>query len=220
MKSEQKEPEDGAVDSKKYFEEVAEKWDRMQQSFFSSNVRDAALAAARVKAGKLAADLGAGTGFITEGLVQAGLKVIAVDQSEAMLAEMKKKFADMKGIDYRIGESEFLPIEDNSLDFVFCNMYLHHVESPLSSIKEMTRVLKSGGKVVITDMDVHDYEFLQTEQHDRWLGFKREDIQQWYLDAGLSNVKIDCIGENCCADSELSPERASVSLFIAYGEKP
>ena len=42
--------------------------------------------------GKIAADIGAGTGFITEGLIRKGLKVIAVDQSEMILAEMKKKF--------------------------------------------------------------------------------------------------------------------------------
>jgi ubiquinone/menaquinone biosynthesis C-methylase UbiE len=208
------------MSSIKYFERVAEKWDRMQQSFFSNKVRDAALAAAGVGKGKLAADLGAGTGFITEGLLHAGLKVIAVDQSESMLAEMKKKFANMESIDYRLGESGNLPIEDNSLDYVFCNMYLHHVEFPLRSIKEMTRVLKSGGKVVITDMDEHEFEFLQKEQYDRWLGFKREDIEHWYIDAGLINVNVDCLGQNCCADSELSSERASVSLFIAFGEKP
>ena len=74
--------------------------------------------------------------------------------------------------------------------------------------------------MVITDMDKHAYEFLQKEQHDRWLGFKRDDIEHWFIDAGLSNVNIDCIGENCCADSELSSERARISLFIAYGEKP
>jgi len=74
--------------------------------------------------------------------------------------------------------------------------------------------------VIITDMDEHAYEFLRKEQHDLWLGFNREDIEQWFIDAGLSNIKIDCIGESCCADSVSGAERASVSLFIAYGEKP
>jgi len=98
-------------------------------------------------------------------------------------------------------------------------MYLHHVEFPLRSIKEMTRVLKSGGKGVITDMDEHEFEFLQKEQHDRWLGFKREDIDHWFIDAGLINLNVDCLDQKSCADSELSSERASVSLFIAFGEK-
>ena len=58
------------MNSKEYFEQVAPQWDEMQQSFFSENVRDVAYATAKVQAGKLAADIGAGTGFITEGLVR------------------------------------------------------------------------------------------------------------------------------------------------------
>ncbi|MCS7282637.1 MAG: SAM-dependent methyltransferase, partial [Anaerolineae bacterium] len=76
--------------SKQYFDDVASQWDQMRQSFFSEAVREKALAAAGVQSGKIAADLGAGTGFITEGLVLAGLRVIAVDQSDAMLEEMRK----------------------------------------------------------------------------------------------------------------------------------
>ena len=74
--------------------------------------------------------------------------------------------------------------------------------------------------MVITDMDEHAYDFLRKEQHDRWLGFKREDIEQWFVDASLININIDCIGENCCADSVSSEAKASVNLFIACGEKP
>ena len=207
------------MNSKKYFEKVAGQWDQMRQSFFSDNVREKALAAANVKAGQLAADIGAGTGFITEALVQKGLKVIAVDQSEAMLEEMKKKFGRFDTIDYRIGDSNNLPIPDETVDAIFSNMYLHHVESPQIAIKEMVRVLKAGGKIVLTDMDVHQYEFLREEHNDRWMGFKREDIQKWFIEAGLKNVQIECVGEDCCADSDCGTDKARVSIFVATGTK-
>ena len=67
-----------------------------------------------VQKGKIAADIGAGTGFISEGLIQAGLQVIAVDQSEAILKEMKRKFADIETIDYRVGQAQNLPIPNVS----------------------------------------------------------------------------------------------------------
>ena len=54
------------MNSKKYFEQVAQQWDAMRQSFFSENVREVAYATANVQAGKVAADIGAGTGFITQ----------------------------------------------------------------------------------------------------------------------------------------------------------
>lgn len=191
----------------------------MQQGFLSDNVREVAFAAADVQAGKLAADLGAGTGFITAGLVQRGLRVIAVDQSEAMTEEMKRKFEGCDAVDYRIGESEALPIGDEAVDYVLSNMYLHHVESPLEAIREMVRVMKVGGRVVITDLDEHEFEFLREEQHDRWMGFKRGDIKEWFTEAGLRNVEVGCVGEDCCAESSRGCESARVSIFVASGEK-
>ena len=205
--------------SKDYFEKVADKWDQMRRGFFTEKVRKVAVAKANVQAGKWAADIGAGTGFITEELIQNGLKVIAVDQSEAMLEEMKKKFGRFDIIDYRVGEFNNLPIQNETVDYIFANMYLHHVDLPQVAIDEMVRALKPGGKVIITDMDEHEFEFLKEEHHDRWMGFKREDVEHWLREAGLENVEVECVEEECCADSVEGCEKASVSLFVAYGEK-
>lgn len=206
------------MSSKVYFDEIAARWDSMQQSFFSEAVREKALAVAGAQAGQIAADIGAGSGFITAGLLWRGLSVIAVDQSEEMLAQMRQKFGD-NGVDYRLGEAEQLPITDNSLDYVFANMYLHHVESPAGAIGEMVRTLKPGGKLVITDLDEHSFEFLAQEQHDRWLGFKRLEIRDWFVEAGLKNVAVGDSEEKCCSSSCCGGEKASISIFVASGEK-
>ncbi len=204
--------------SKKYFDKVANQWDTMREVFFSEVVREKAFTVAHIEPGKVAADIGAGTGFMTEGLVKRGLKVIAVDQSGAMLEEMAKKFQGTDAVRYRVGEAEALPIEDGSTDYVFANMFLHHVLDPPAAIKEMTRILKLGGTLVITDLDEHDFEFLKTEQFDRWMGFKRGDVKGWFIEAGLTEVFVDCVGEKCCAQSS-KDEYASVSIFVASGRK-
>lgn len=182
------------MSSKQYFDTIATQWDAIQQSMFSEAVREKAIAAAGVKAGKVAADIGAGSGFVTEALIKKGVKVISVDPASEMLKEMQKKFKGAD-VDYRRGEAEKLPIEDATVDYVFANMCLHHVEHPDAAIKEMRRVLKCGGKLVITDMDEHQFEFLRREQHDRWLGFKREDVAQWFTEAGLKQVAVGPAGE-------------------------
>jgi len=58
--------------SKEYFDQVARKWDEMRESLFTEKVREKALSKAGVEKGKTAADIGAGTGFITKGLFQRG----------------------------------------------------------------------------------------------------------------------------------------------------
>lgn len=207
------------MNSKEYFKEVANQWDTMREDFFSDEIREKAYTTAEVEVGKLAADIGAGTGFITEGLLRKGLKVIAVDQSDEMIHQMKQKFKDFEEVDYRQGEAENLPIEDNKVDYVMANMYLHHVNEPLLAINEMVRILKPGGKLVITDLDEHNHEFLRLEHYDKWMGFKRQNIEKWFLEAGLKNVYIDCAGGKCSATSSCGCDSASISIFVAYGEK-
>lgn len=225
--------------SKGYFAQVAGDWDRMRAGFYSENVRQSALALAGIDpasvnpagigpdqpdaAGLSAADLGAGTGFVTEALLAAGLKVFAVDQSPAMLAELAGKFANAAS-PHRLtvlqGMAEALPLPDASVDFVFANMFLHHVDDPAVAIAEMARVVRPGGRVVLTDLDRHSHEFLLTEHHDRWPGFDRADVSGWLSAAGLAEARVDCVGQRCCADSCDGSQAASISIFAAHGLRP
>ncbi len=206
------------MSSEEYFEKVAGDWDEMRQEFFSEEVREKAYEMAQLEENTTAADIGAGTGFITEGLLKRGLKVIVVDQSQEMLDQIRKNFKDSDHLEYKIGDAESLPIADNEVDHVFANMLLHHVEEPKNAIKEMRRILRPGGKLLITDLDKHDHEFLRTEQNDRWLGFEREDIRCWFTHAGLKDVRVESIGTECCSSSTCDDQDAEISIFAAVGE--
>ena len=208
-----------AMSSRDFFDRVAPDWDEMREGYYSDDVRVSALAAAAVEAGKVAADIGAGTGFISQGLIENGLRVIAVDQSEAILNEMKSKFTGHPAIDYRVGNAEDIPIPDEAVDYAFANMCLHHVESPLDAVREMARILKPGGKLVITDADEHEFEFLREEHHDRWLGFKRTDIRTWFEAAGLRDVRVDDAGTCCEVQSTCCDDFARIGIFLASGQK-
>ena len=207
------------TDSRPYFDQVSSRWDEMRASFFSEGLREKALEAARPGAGTLAADLGAGTGFMTEGLLRRGVKVIAVDQSQAMLDVLARKLSGFDGLECRLGGAERLPIEDGLVDSVFANMYVHHVEDPAGAIEEMARILRPGGVLVITDLDEHEFEFLRVEHHDRWLGFRRESIRAWLAAAGLKEISVGCAGEDCRSDSTDGSRSARISIFLASGRR-
>ncbi len=208
------------ADSKSYFEDISGEWDQMRECFFSEKVREAACTIAEVQSGKSAADIGAGTGFLTEELLSRDLRVVAVDQSSEMLDLMQRKFLHSNDIEYKQAQAdERIPLPDNSVDYAFANMYLHHVESPLEAIREMARITTFGGRVVSTDLDAHTYEFLREKHHDRWMGFERDDITVWLKEAGLKEAGIDCIGEDCCDTPCDGTTTARISIFGAWGTK-
>jgi len=127
----------------------------------------------------------------------------------------------VSGVERRVGSAERIPIEDEAVDYVFANMLLHHVEEPSRAIREMARVLRPGGVVVVvTDLDSHELEFLRTERHDRWKGFERESVSSWLRGAGFTNVAVESLGEDCCTKSSKGDAEAMVSIFFASGRKP
>jgi len=205
-------------DTREYFESVADQWDEMRRLFFGEGVRNAAIAAADINSSSLVADIGVGTGFIAAGALATGARVIGVDSSERMLAQAQKRFADQR-FETRAGDIDSLPLRTAEVDVVFANMVLHHAPDPPRAIREMSRVIKPGGKLVITDVDTHAHEWLRTEQHDRWLGFERTDIARWFRDAGLVNVTVADTSELCCPTSECGT-KAAITIFLAKGIKP
>ena len=208
-----------SIEIKKYFDEVASQWDSMSKEFYSVAVRERILSMVTADPGIMVADLGAGTGFISEGLVDSPASIIAVDQSAEMLKHMKIKFPESGNIDYRTGNANHLPVRDNIVDYALANMYLHHVDDPPKAIREIYRILKHGGRMILTDLNSHPFEYLKTEHHDQWLGFEHQEIESWLKEAGFRNINVYSIEEYCCATS-INPENdAKISVFMATVEK-
>ena len=206
-----------ALKSKPYFEEVSQDWDSMGNSFFGDRPRDTIYKDIKVTNGMHIADIGSGAGYLLEPLIDEAVHLYAFDQSPNMLQVIKTKFGDK--VNAIESTSENLDCPTGHMDIVMANMYLHHVERPKQAITEMVRILKPGGTLIFTDLDRHDYDFLITEQHDRWKGFERSDIEQWMSIAGLQKVLINCVGATCCADSGCSDTKAEIGIFIAKGIK-
>jgi ubiquinone/menaquinone biosynthesis C-methylase UbiE len=208
------------MSSKDYFDGIAGQWDAMRSEFFSEHVRKKAVEAAGIMPGSVVADVGAGTGYVTEELLLQGAVVVAVDQSQSMLAEIEKKWGPSGRVRAIYGTEDDLRMADGAVQAALANMYLHHVEDPPAAIRELTRIIRPGGRLVITDLDEHAFEFLRSEQHDRWLGFDREQVKRWFQESGLTEVRVDDTAESCSSGSTTTNEKAKVSIFLAVGTKP
>lgn len=206
--------------SASYFEQVAGQWDRMRCGYFSPAVREAAIAKAYLHPAMIVADVGAGSGFMAAGLAPRVQKVHLLDGSQAMLVVARQNLAGFDNLEFHQADGLALPLQDASLDSVFANMYLHHCPDPLAAITEMVRLLRPGGRLVVTDLDQHPHEWFKTEMSDVWLGFDRDEVRGWFEQAGLVNVLVDCTGESCHSGCQKdASEQIDVSIFIVVGAR-
>jgi SAM-dependent methyltransferase len=96
-----------------------------------------------------ALDAACGTGRHTTALVAQGHKTIGVDQSPEMIAVAHQKVPDAE---FRIGHLENLPLDDSSVDLAVCGLALTHLTDLSAGINELARVVRPGGRVIISDL--------------------------------------------------------------------
>ena len=94
-------------------------------------------------------DAACGTGRHGVHLARAGHRIVGVDRSPAMLARARAKLPQG---DFREGELSALPVEAGSVDAVVCALALVHLSGLSDAMSEFARVLKPGGRVIVSDV--------------------------------------------------------------------
>ena len=100
----------------------------------------------RPLAGERALDVGTGTGHYAAWLAGLGLRVTAIDSSEAMLEVAR---ARGQPVDWRRGTAVELPFGDGAFDLVLSVTMLEFVDRPVEAVDEMMRVVRPGGRLVV-----------------------------------------------------------------------
>ncbi|MEQ9366346.1 MAG: metalloregulator ArsR/SmtB family transcription factor [Leptospirales bacterium] len=170
-----------------FFQSFGADQDRQQQQLVDSAFyRERILGLLPADAG-VTLDLGCGTGQLARMLANRSPRLICVDQSPNMLERARQALdqADAKTVEFRIGALEHLPLRDGEADTVVASMILHHMPEPVVALREMHRVLRPGGTLLLAELDRHREEVMRTEFADFWLGFSQGRLERALTDAGF-----------------------------------
>jgi SAM-dependent methyltransferase len=207
------------------------------------------IAFASIQEGETVLDLGSGAGFdcflATQKVGPSG-KIIGVDMTEQMVERAKANASEggYKNVEFRHGEIEKLPVEDNTIDVIISNCVINLVPDKEKAFREAFRVLKPGGRLMVSDIVLLKKlpKFVK-ESIDAYIGCISGALMKGrYLDAirsaGFHGVKVvdeavfplDCMvndptGQVILEGLKLSADRlkeveGSISSIRVSGFKP
>lgn len=144
-------------------------------------------------------DAGCGPGYYAEELVAGGARVVGIDGSARLLELARGRLGD--GADLRLADLEApLDLADASFDVVVLALVLHHVERRVAMLRELRRVLRPHGRIVVSTVhptadwlrlggSYFDVEEVRERWNDGWdVRFLRQPLGAWtdeFRDAGL-----------------------------------
>ena len=159
-------------------------------------------AIAELKAGEVVLDLGAGAGvdvFLAANKVGPTGRVIGVDMTEEMVDKATSIARDYNyhNVEFRLGEIENLPVEDDSVDAIISNCVINLSPDKSKVFREAYRVLKPEGRLTVSDIVSEENVPAEIMNNlDAWAGCIGGALQQQeYLkkikEAGFENVQVE-----------------------------
>lgn len=151
--------------------------------------RDSVLAlldALHFDASATALEVGPGDGSFLPELARRFGRVLAVDNSAAMLDLARARCEQERLDNVELTLADALQDDCPTADCVVLNMVLHHLAAPGEAMKQLARLVNAGGSLLITELCSHNQGWAKEACGDLWLGFEQDDLARWADAAGLT----------------------------------
>jgi len=159
------------------------------------------VAIASLKEGDIVLDLGSGAGFdafLAAQRVGKKGRVIGVDMTPEMIAKAKEnaKKGRYTNVEFRLGEIEKLPVEDNSIDVIISNCVINLSPDKEAVFKDAHRVLRSGGRLMVSDLVLtKDLPKELKDSVEAYVGclagaIKKDEYLDFIRIAGFKDIKV------------------------------
>lgn len=137
--------------SRRWFDRRAGRYEGGVTSRWRDPVQRASLAAVGLTGDDALLDVGCGTGAASRAASAVADLVVGVDLAPEMIRRATELATSVENVRFLVADSEQLPFGDGAFTAVLCSNSFHHYPDPLRAVREMGRVLATGGRLVIGD---------------------------------------------------------------------
>jgi ubiquinone/menaquinone biosynthesis C-methylase UbiE len=216
------------LENRRYFDRWSKDYDRNRISRWFQYTQDLTIRLLDLKPDSKVLDVGCGTGHAVLKLasVLSHGKACGIDLSAGMVAHAAAKIPQEleRIVEFVQASSDHIPYADGQFDGLICTNSFHHYPDPLMSLREMRRVLKGGGQIVILDnaSDLSCYSWLWDRilriienGHVRY--YASWEIGRMLADAGFKDVNPRHLRNEFLKHGKLF---ASIQVWSAYAPSP
>jgi|ERR1700728_4677335 ubiquinone/menaquinone biosynthesis C-methylase UbiE len=189
----------------KHHEEIVDQFTRQAEQFAKSpaarneEILDRILRAAGPRPGDTALDIASGPGVLVCALARTARQATGIDLTPAMLEQAKKTQQEqgLSNVSWDLGDVTSLSYGDAAFDIVTCRFAFHHFPEPLPVLREMRRVCRGGGRVLVIDSApatskadaFNSMERMRDPSHARAMPV--EELRTLFLEAGLPEPQVE-----------------------------
>ena len=172
-----------------FYRYLSQVYDIINPFIWNEEMRDEALEWLGIEEGDRVLDVGCGTGFATEGLLQHTDDVWGLDQSAHQLEKAYAKFGRRGEVTFTRGDAERLPFADDSFDAYWSSGSIEYWPTPVDALEEAHRVTKPGCPVLVVGPDYPNSSVLQKLADAIMLFYDEEEADRMFAEAGFEEFE-------------------------------
>ncbi|SDZ93575.1 demethylmenaquinone methyltransferase / 2-methoxy-6-polyprenyl-1,4-benzoquinol methylase [Haloplanus vescus] len=177
-----------------FYKYLSKVYDQVNPFIWNEEMRAEALELLALDPDDRVLDVGCGTGFGTEGLLQYSDDVHGLDQSIHQMEKAFEKFGKTDEVNFYRGDAERLPFADDSFDAVWSSGSIEYWPNPVDALAEFRRVVKPGGSVLVVGPNYPSSSLFQRLADAIMLFYDEAEADRMFAEAGFDDVQHVTMG--------------------------